>query len=338
MLSYVLSKIDYDPAYVVGATISQLRGNAHWGSGHLVVEACEYDRSFLNLHPYMGIITNIEMDHLDYYKDMNDIVSAFNGFAHNIDPSGVLIVEKNAREYLDENIKCRIETYGIAGDCDWKASDIHLSLDGYMFSVTYQGEYIGRFETSLSGHHNILNMLSVIAVLYNLGAPLEKALDALKYYQGVERRFDILSSNPMIIDDYAHHPTEIKAVLQATRDKYSVSRVRCIFQPHQASRTYHFLDDFSKAFMLADEVIITDIYYARDTQEDKNRITAEDLATSIRNQGKKVSYIPDFYRISEFIQQDLQEGDVILTMGAGSITKLAHTLACVPYQDNALRC
>lgn len=328
MLAYVLDQADLEPSFVVGAKVPQLGGNSGWGTGsYFVVEACEYARSFLDLCPRAAIITSIEPEHLDYYRDFREIAGAFGDFAAKLPGAGRLVIEKEASVHLSRPLSCKVETYSIHKEADWQVDGLRTGKNGHSFEVKYRGEPMGYFETQLPGTHNVSNSLAVIALSLRLGVPYTPLYNAIKSYRGVSRRFDIALKAPVtIVDDYAHHPSKIKAVLQAARERFPSERLWCVFQPHQASRTYLLFDEFASCFGLADEVIISDIFFARDREEDKRRITSAQLAEAIRAQGKPAHHLPTFPDIVEFLTGRWQTGDVVFVMGAGNIDKLTPLL------------
>ncbi len=332
MVSYLLNKAGFDPSFVVGAIVRQFDSNSHSGKGDFfVAEACEYDRSFLKLFSEIAIITNIEADHLDYYKDLEEIRSSFHDFCQLLPCHGLLVVEESAYPYVASDLLCQIQTYSIYKKADWQAWDIHRMDGKYHFRVTFQGEDRGNFEISLPGKHNVSNALAAIAVGYHLGIPYEILRNGIAKYQGVKRRFEVLSQEPVtIIDDYAHHPTEIKAALSALKDYKNFSKIWAVFQPHQASRTLHLLEEFAQAFSLADEVLVADIYYARDSMEIRQKIHSEVLVEKICQKGQKARYIGgSLEKIEEFLKKNLQPGDAVITLGAGSICQVSQELSSV---------
>ncbi len=328
MMAYLLYEAGLDPSFIIGAKVRQLCGNARVGSSeHFVVEACEYDRSFLNLHPQFAIITNIEPDHLDYYKDIAEIGQAFDQFAQKVPSQGLIVIEQSARHRLTEKVQANIQTYSIHEPAEWNVCNVVKHEESTSFEVLHHGQKFGEFEVTLPGIHNVSNALAVIALGNYLGIPQAAMRDAIKHYAGVGRRFEILSTSPItIIDDYAHHPTKIKAVLSAVEDRCHYNKLWCVFQPHQASRTYHLFEDFAKAFAVADEVIVTDIFFARDSQEYKQKVNSNQLVQEMIRQGKSAWYIPTFPEVQKFLQENWQPGDLVITIGAGSITQLAQQL------------
>ena len=329
LMAYMMHKTGMKPNYVIGAKVRQLKGNSGIGSSpYFVAEACEYDKSFLQLNPKIGIITNIELDHLDCYKNIQEISQAFTNFAKLLPQDGLLVVEKEAMDYLDlSQIQCEIQSYSLNQKAQWYINKIYREGLKYKFEVFHNENRKGLFSIKLAGRHNISNALATIAVAFYLNIPQHSIQNVLQKYTGVNRRFEILSTCPVtIIDDYAHHPTEIKAVLRGLREYAHFNKIWCVFQPHQASRTYHLLKDFSSSFELADEVVLSDIYFARDSIEDRNRINSQILAENIVAQGKNAYYMKSFNDIENFLKNNVTHGDVIITLGAGDIYKIAHNL------------
>lgn len=329
MMAVVLEMAGLDPSFVVGGKIAQLGESSKAGNGpHFVIEACEYARSFLQFQPKYAILTNIEADHLDYYRDLDDIASAFREFASRLPSTGCLVAESRVLPILAASLSCEVETYSIVEAADWQVEDVRKTLLGHTFKARCRGQEAGEYELRLPGLHNVSNALAVIALAHRLGVPQAHLQEALLRYEGIRRRFDVLCDIPIaIIDDYAHHPSEIRAVLEATRERYGKARIWCVFQPHQASRLRHLFGEFAKSFELADRVIVSEVFFARDLQEDMAAVSARDLATAIEKEGTKAQYISTFAEIAGFLQSNWQEGDVVLTLGAGSITELSHLLA-----------
>ncbi len=329
LLAYALSLAEEDPSFVIGGDVPQLQGNGRRGDGrYFVAEACEYKKSFLHLTPKNAIITNVELDHLDYYDSFEQIQETFAEFSALVPSDGVLVVESKVKPMIRYQTQANIITYSLSDpEAQWQVDILGKETYKSRFIVKKEGQHYGEFETALAGEHNIANCLSVIALCDHLKVNRDAVKKAVAEYKGAKRRFDIVLSDPVtIIDDYAHHPTEIKAVLSSTRERYPESRIWAIFQPHQASRTYHLLDDFGLSFGEADEVIVTDIYYARDTEEDRQRVSSADLVSRIRAENVSARYIAQFENIVEFVQMRWQPNDVILCMGAGSISKFTHSL------------
>ena len=329
-LSYVLQQVGAEPNYIVGADIPQLGGSSGVGNGNsFVAEACEYDRSFLNLHPDAAVLLNIDQDHLDYYRDIDDILDAFTEFASGVKDGGVLIAngqDKNTVRVLRRfKSEPQIIQYGLDSHCDLSARNPALVDGCYEFDIYHKNTLLGRPHISLPGAFNILNALAVTAVCLHAGVDGETILKHLGGFTGIDRRlmFKAKINEVTILDDYAHHPTEIRASLKAIREKYDPERIWCVFQPHQYSRTRFLLDDFAESFKLADITIVPEIYFVRDTAESKSTVNAEMLVERIMQQGCEALFINEFSGIVEHLKTNVKDGDLVVTMGAGTIWKVA---------------
>ena len=328
LVSLILQKSDFDPTILVGGELDEIGGNIRIGASELfITEACEYVESFLKFHPFIGIILNIDEDHLDYFKDINHIKSAFKKFAHLVPKEGFLIVctdDAHVRDFYQE-VDCNVVTYGINNVCDFTATNINFNVEGYpSFDVIYKQELLGNFQLSIPGLHNVYNSLAAIATSYILGVPREKIIDNIKIYRGIHRRFELLGSvkGAKVIDDYAHHPAEIRATLEAAK-KYPHRKIWCVFQPHTYTRTIALYNDFLESFKLADHVIITDIYAARELDEGK--VHSKALAEGIKGVDD-VRYMKDFDSIADFIYEGIQPQDLVITMGAGDVHRIGEKL------------
>lgn len=327
MLSYIMSKAGLQTSYISGSNIYQLGGSSRFSDGkHFIVEACEFDRSFLNIQPQSVIITNIEEDHLDYYKDIREIISAFDEFVSKIPDDGKIITSADNPncESIRIKYKDKVETASVTKDADWRARNIQYTVDKISFEVLRYGKSYGEFTTSLWGEHNIYNALCVIAMTNFLKLGTEITQIALPEFKGTARRLEVLGTknNFIVIDDYAHHPTEVSASLKAVKNKYPNKKVWCVFQPHQHSRTRYFLKEFAKSFESADAVIVTDIFYSRE-RKGQNDISSSDLASLISQQGKACLYIPSNDEVLDFITNKISGEGIIITMGAGDIGYVA---------------
>ncbi|MHC4123698.1 MAG: UDP-N-acetylmuramate--L-alanine ligase [Planctomycetota bacterium] len=319
-----------DTNFVVGADINQMGCCSGVGeSSYFVAEACEYDRSFLNLRPKVGCILNIEQDHLDYYKNENDIVDAFTQFALNIKSNGVLIAngqDSNAAKVIEtvsQSIRC--ETFGLEEGCNFIAKDINLENGQYSFEIHRNGKCLGKTAITLPGIHNVYNALAVAGIWVNCGLDAEQILELIPDFTGMDRRLMLKAEVKGVIclDDYAHHPTEIKASLKAMREKYCPERIWCVFQPHQHSRTRFLLDDFAESFKLADVTIVPEIYFVRDTDAAKKEINSKVLVGRIKSNGSEALFIDSFSGICEHLKANVKSGDLVVTMGAGDVWKVA---------------
>jgi len=340
-LVYCLKQAGADPNFIIGAEITQLGSSSGVGNGkYFVAEACEYDRSFLNIKPKIACILNIEQDHLDYYKNKEEIVEAFGEFAAGIKPGGVVIAngqDRNvAKIIMDSRLRgndkgnkgdnfVRCETFGIGKSCNWRAQDIRL-IDGfYAFELYHNDEVLGSTRISLPGRHNVLNAVAVAAMAISIGLPTERVLELLGEFTGVDRRLMLKDrvGEITVLDDYAHHPTEIRASLAAMRQRYQPKRIWCIFQPHQYSRTRFLLDDFAESFKLADVTIVPEIYFVRDSELAMKEINARILVERIRGNGTEAVFIDGFGAICDYLKSRVGPGELVVTMGAGDIWKVA---------------
>jgi UDP-N-acetylmuramate--alanine ligase len=334
-LTYCLKQAGIDANFIIGADIIQLGGSSGVGeSKYFIAEACEYDRSFLNLKPRIGCILNIEPDHLDYYKNEDEIVDAFCDFALGIKPGGLLvangedsnvakIIRDSRLRWIDKSLRCR--TFGLDRNCDFYADNIQLNEGFYAFDLYHNGTLLGAARISLPGTHNIQNALAVIAMAINIGLEPGLVLALLPGFTGMDRRLMLKAQvgQITILDDYAHHPTEIRASLAAIRQRYQPKRIFCVFQPHQYSRTRFLLNDFSESFRLADVTIVPEIYFVRDSQAAKKEVNAQMLVDKMRSNNTKALFIDGFDRICEYLKDNVTAGDLVVTMGAGDIWKVA---------------
>jgi len=333
MVAYALRAGGADPSFIVGAVVDQLGGPSGVGAGrHFVAEACEFDRSFLNLIPHYAAILNVEEDHLDCDRDLDAIVEAFRAFAARTRPEGVLIVNGEDRSAVAaaETAVCEVETFGLAEDRTWQATNLSADRGTYSADVTLRGEAYGRLAVPLPGRHNVYNALAAVALLHHAGLRRDAIFEYLAGFAGARRRLSKkgAAGGVIVLDDYAHHPTEIQVTLRAIREHYRPQRVVCVFQPHQHSRTRFLLHDFARSFALADEVIVPDIYFVRDSVREKDYISSEDLVAQIRLNGGSAIYLESFEAIARHLQETLRSGDLMVTMGAGNVWEIADETVC----------
>lgn len=326
MLSLVLEGAKMDPTVVIGGEVKNIGGNAKDGKGeYLVAEACEYERAFLDLHPFAAIITNIEEDHLDTYGDLEHILESFMQFVSQIENDGFLVISAwdSHLSEVTKNYQGKVITYGFH-EGDFQAKNIKVKELHTYFDVEKYGKVIGELKIAIPGAHNILNALAVTATSLEVGVKFETIEKSLTKFMGAKRRFEIKGNKNgiLVIDDYAHHPTEIQATLDGLESYYPGKKVWCVFQAHQYSRTKFLLLDFAKSFKKTDHVIIPEIYEARDSEEDKKAVSGEILAAEINKISNNAEYIKDFHSITEFLRQKAKSGDVIITIGAGPIYKV----------------
>ncbi len=332
MIAWVLAKIGRDPSYMVGGSIRGLGPGGHWGSGSvLVAEADEYDSSFLQLRPEVAVITNIEADHLDYYGSMDAIFAAFAEFALNVKKGGLLVLGSDnpyaislANQLLDSAAPFRVQQYGTAQEALWQPREIQDGPQGTSYVAVRVGKEVARIILKVPGHHNVLNSLAALAVCDELGIDLQEAAHWLGQYQGAGRRFEVkgVAGGVTVVDDYAHHPTEIQATLQAARQRFPGRRIVAVFQPHTYTRTRDFMDDFANSLFSADRVIITEIYASR--ERDTLGLSGRILADRIKY--THAEFAPTLEEATQMLLDDLLPGDILLTMGAGDIWKVGEDI------------
>jgi UDP-N-acetylmuramate--alanine ligase len=350
-LAYCLRQVGVDANFVVGAEVLQLGGSCGSGdSDFFVVEACEYDRSFHNLKPLVTCILNIERDHLDCYKDEDDIIDSFYLFALGTHPDGLLVadgddpnVAKVLERLRDDGSEVpsgplghlgylgpitptpAIMTFGFDERCDFSARNVREDAGFYRFDVFRGEQNLGPAAISLPGRHNVHNALAVVALASSLGVEPERVLEVLGDFEGMDRRLMLKGrlNGITVLDDYAHHPTEIRASLQAIRERYRPGRLWCVFQAHQYSRTQLLLDEFAPSFACADKVIVPEIYFVRDSEASRRAVNARILAERIRNRGTDAEHIGTFTAICDYLEQHVRAGDVVVAMGAGDVWKVA---------------
>ena len=329
MIATVLDRAGHDPTVVVGGLLNTMGSNARLGKGDFIVlEADESDRSFLMLSPTIAVVTNIEADHLDQYKDLEDIQTAFLSFINKVPFYGaaVLCIDEAPVQSLIPQIKRRIVTYGTAATADVCITEVQLEGLGATFTVRYNGGSTQKLKLGVPGMHNVLNATAAFAAARELGIEAGVIASGLENFRGVDRRFQIKSRDEVtVIDDYAHHPTEIRATLSAAKAG-NFRRIFAVFQPHRYTRTFHLFDDFARAFNLADVVLILDIYPAGETAIEG--ITSPALIEKLKSFGHKDAvYAPDFETIESYIIANAKPGDAVVVMGAGSVTKLSDILS-----------
>ncbi|UCC97636.1 MAG: UDP-N-acetylmuramate--L-alanine ligase [Phycisphaerales bacterium] len=330
-LSYLIKQAGIDANFIVGASINQMGGSSGVAdSRFFVAEACEYDRSFLNLKPRIACILNIEQDHLDYYRDEDEIIKAFGEFARGTKPDGVIIANGQdtnvAKIFSDSRFDlAACETFGLDESCNFYAANITLNDGLYAFDVYRDGAFLGATRISVPGKHNIYNALAVVAMATHAGLEPERTLQLLPGFTGMDRRLMLKGQfgDITVLDDYAHHPTEIRASLAAIRQKYQPRRIWCVFQPHQYSRTRFLLDDFAESFKLADVTIVPEIYFVRDSESAKRQVNAQILVERMRACGTQALFIESFGAIGDYLKANVSSGELVVTMGAGDIWKVA---------------
>ena len=335
MIATLLSDAGFDPTTVVGGVVDTLGSNAKLGSSDwFVTEADESDRSFLMLYPTIAVVTNIDKEHMESYKGMDDVVQCFTDFVNKVPFYGaaVICLDDPNVQLIIPKIKRRRVTYGLTAQADISASDIRYNDSfGSSFNVTRGSELLGRISLPVPGKHNIYNALAATGVALELEIPFEAIVRAFAGFKNADRRFQLKGEieGIMVVDDYGHHPTEILATLSAAKNAAGGRRTVVVFQPHRYSRTKELMDDFVVAFNNADVLMILDIYAASEAPIEG--ITAEALTENIKRYGHKdVSYIGAIDTATERICSMLKPGDLVITLGAGSITRLSdEILECI---------
>ena len=362
MVSHILLAGDCDPTISVGGILPAIGGNIRVGNSEtFVTEACEYTNSFLSFFPKISIILNMDADHLDFFKDIDDIRHSFRRFAELLPADGTLIINADHLDFFKDiddirhsfrrfaellpadgtliinadtpkyediirNLPCNVITYGLEHDADYQAADITYDKYGHAsFSVLRNGVKVGSYYLKVPGIHNVSNALAAIALGHLLGLSEEVIIKGLGSFTGTDRRFQYKGevAGVTIIDDYAHHPTEIEATLHAAHN-YPHKKLWCVFQPHTYTRTKALLPEFAKALSLADHVVVADIYAARET--DTLGISSEDLQKRIQELGTPCEYFPTFDEIENYLLSNCQEGDLLITMGAGDVVNIGEHL------------
>jgi UDP-N-acetylmuramate--L-alanine ligase len=328
MLSHILIEAKKDPTISVGGMLPLIGGNLKIGKEEFfLTEACEYTNSFLELSPNVEVILNIEADHLDFFKDLDDIRKSFKKFIAKLDDNGILVINEkisNKEELLD-GFSGKVYSFGL-GKGYVNAKNINYDFEGKAeFDLYVEDKYMGKIKLSVYGEHNILNALAAIATGMALDISLEDIKRGLEGYGGVHRRFEIKGTvkGLTVIDDYAHHPGEIEATIEAAK-KLKYKRLCVVFQPHTYSRTKALLEDFARVLSKADLVVLADIYAAR--EKDTLGVSSKDIETLINKKSQKAYYFPTFDEIESFVLSKLDKGDICITMGAGDIYKLGEDI------------
>ena len=326
----ILKASGCSPSFLLGGEIRNLGNSGAGDNDFLVVEACEYKRSFHNYMPEIAIVTNIEKDHLDYYRDIREIKFAFGKFLNNVSSKGAVIYcsdDRNTVEVVKKLKGKRVFSYGIDSG-DLKAKNIQFFSDFTMYECFARGKKAGIIKSRAQGFHNVLNSLAAISCGQCLGLPFPSIRDGLENFSGVHRRCEVMgkAGGITVIDDYGHNPTEISFTLKSVKEMHPGSRLIVVFQPHQYSRTRILLKDFAKSFYLADKIVVPDIYFVRDSIMEKKLVNAQMLVDKIRSNGREALYLPTFQEIIEYLSEVVRQGDVVLTIGAGPVDAVARGL------------
>ena len=329
MITHILLHACADPTVSVGGILKSIDGNIRVGNSDVfLTEACEYTNSFLNFYPKYAVILNIEEDHLDFFKDLADIRSSFHKFAQNVPADGAVIINGQISNYqeITQGLPCQIITYGLDASDSYYADNITFNTQGCgEFTLMHDKKPLGTITLSVPGIHNVSNAVAACAVALEMNISFEHIQGALLGFGGTARRFELKGNlgGITIVDDYAHHPTEIAATLKAAQN-YPHERVVCVFQPHTYTRTKAFLKDFAASLSHADIVVLADIYAARET--DTLGISSKDLLNELKNLGCECYYFPSFDEIENFLLKKCINGDLLITMGAGDIVQVGEHL------------
>ncbi|MGB7202882.1 MAG: UDP-N-acetylmuramate--L-alanine ligase [Pyrinomonadaceae bacterium] len=328
MIATILGHAGFDPTTVVGGVVDTLGSNARLGqSDWFVTEADESDRSFLMLYPTIAVVTNIDKEHMESYKGMEDVVQCFTDFVNKVPfyGSAIICLDDPNVQLIIPNIKRRRITYGLTAQADVSAHDISYNdMFGCKFSVSKRGTELGEIELPVPGKHNVYNALAATTVALELDIPFEKIAGAFKIFKNANRRFQLKgeANGITVVDDYGHHPTEILATLSAAKNSSGGKRTVVVFQPHRYSRTQELMDEFVVAFNNADVLFILDIHAA--SEQPIEGITAEVLTENIKKFGhKNVTYIGDIETATKKVCEHLESGDLVIALGAGSVTRLS---------------
>lgn len=330
MLTHIFLAAKKDPTISVGGILDAIHGNIRIGhSDNFITEACEYTNSFLKFHPTAGIILNVDADHLDFFKDIDDIRASFHKFARLLPENGLLVINSDIdkKDEILSDLVCKVITFGLNPSSDYSADDIAFDDHGHgSFTLVRYGKKTDiRVQLKVIGKHNIANALSAIALSEYYEIPTDAILEGLAAFHGTERRFELKGSfnGVTVVDDYAHHPTEIEATLTAAA-KYPHNHLWCVFQPHTYSRTRALLPEFAKALSHAENVVLADIYAAR--EKDPGDISSRTLQAELKKLGCNAHYFPSFDEIEKFLSEKCIDGDLLITMGAGDVVNIGEDL------------
>lgn len=329
MVSEIFMCAKTNPTISLGGILSSIKSNIKIGSkDYFILESCEYCESFLKFNPHSAIILNIDEDHLDYFKDLDHIYKAFKNFANLIPKDGVLVINKDIKnyEFITEDLKCSVITYGQDKNAHWQAKNISFDENGFpTYEAFFKGKKFTKIKLNVTGLHNVYNSLASIAIASFYGLEISAIEYGLTSFKGTSRRFEFKGkfNSVTIIDDYAHHPTEIIATINAAKNR-DINKLWCVFQPHTFTRTKALLMQFAQSFKYADEVIILDIYAAR--EKDTGEIHAKDLVEKIKSLGKNAIYMESFEKAKEYLSTNCHANDMLITMGAGDVYLLGEML------------
>ncbi|MEM1212487.1 MAG: UDP-N-acetylmuramate--L-alanine ligase [Planctomycetota bacterium] len=336
VLCHMLLSCGLDPSFIVGANCEQIGGGARVSGGTrvggevLVAEACEFDRSFHALEPVHGVILNIEADHLDMYGSLDEIAEAFAVFARRLPSHGSLLIQHESphRMAVSAGVSCGVQTIGFDPQADWQVA---VSGSGERtVELRHHGGRVASWRASMPGEHMAYNAAVAAVTAHRMGAPWDGIAEAIAGFEGLDRRMQRLGRRELIgggtvtvVDDYGHHPTEVDATLRALRAWYRPGRLVCVFQPHQHSRTRFLMEQFAVSFSAADVVIVPEIYFVRDTEQEREAVRANDLVRALRDRGVTAMHVDPMEAIVDQLVGGVRAGDLVVTMGAGDVWKVA---------------
>ncbi|MBU4449775.1 MAG: UDP-N-acetylmuramate--L-alanine ligase [Actinobacteria bacterium] len=333
MISLMLRGLELDPTIIIGGELNELGSNARFGnSDYIIAEACESDGTFLKYQSFIGVVTNIEEDHMDYWKDFELLKNSFLKFINNIKKGGLAVINGDEIRLADvlEHTKEKVITFGTGIKNDLRAENIKLSNFASSYDLVFKSSgSLNKLAVKLNvpGHHNIKNSLAALSVCFGLGLDTKKAISILQYFTGVKRRFEKRGekSGAAIFDDYAHHPTEVKATLEAAALEKK-ERIITVFQPHRYTRLAILHDKFSQSFTYTDILVITDVFGS--DEQPIPGVTGKLLVDSLIEEGfnKKIAYIPKLPDVKDYLDANIRKGDIVLLMGAGDITRVTDDL------------
>ncbi len=330
MMSHVLLQADTDPTISIGGMLDAIGGNIRVGhSDYFVTEACEYTNSYHSFNPYISIILNVDEDHLDFFSGIDEIAQSFKTFAEILPKDGLLVIngDMEHKDFITKDLDCNIITFGLNQGNKYQATNITFDQDGHpSYTLCIDGQEIDTINLHSTGVHNVVNSLSVIAVADFLGLDLMHTKAGLLECTSAKRRYEykgVSKNGVVIIDDYAHHPTEIAATLEATKNTPH-NELWVIFQPHTYTRTYALLDKFAEVLSKADHIILADIYAAR--EKDTGMVSSKDLCEKINSMGGNAIHIGDFLSIEKFVEKSCKKNDLLITMGAGNVDIIGDSL------------
>ncbi len=329
MLSTIIHNTPLDPTILLGGELDCIDGNVRIGSDKLILtEACEYKANLLKFHATTAVILNVEADHLDFYKDISEIIDVFKGFVSNVPEDGHIIVNSDDQNAMNSVVaaKCEVLTFGVDNNSNYKANDVSFNSEGKsFFNLVVNNKDSYDVVLNVTGIHNVYNALGAIASAHVAGLSMEQVIAGINEYTGTHRRLEHKGffRGVRVIDDYAHHPTEIAVTLKSMKN-LDFKKIWCIFQPHTYTRTKSLLHEFSESFFDADTVIISNIYAAR--EKDNGEIHSKHLVDLLVDKGVDAMHFDDFEDIAEYISKNANDGDLVLTMGAGDVYTIGEVL------------